>query len=335
MEAKGKFVISLDFELFWGVRDKRSLDSYGDSIAKVHQILPELLSLFEKYEVRATFATVGFLFAKNKTELVKYSPDIKPTYKDLGLSPYEDNFKEVKQDSKEDPYHYAPELIELIKKSSEHEIGSHTFSHYYCQENGQTPIDFGADMKAAVRIAKEKGVSIKSLVFPRNQSSKEHLKVCIDNGIKIYRGNEEIWFHRPESEEKTSLMKRVFRTLDCYINISGHHTYTMDDLSKEKPYNLPSSRFLRPYKAKTGILLEKLKLARIKRGMSYAAKNDRIYHLWWHPHNFGTNTNENFSTLNEIMKHYRKLNKVYGFQSITMAEVASSLDKIIKQKSIA
>ena len=30
----GKFVISLDFELFWGVRDSRTISSYGSNITK-------------------------------------------------------------------------------------------------------------------------------------------------------------------------------------------------------------------------------------------------------------------------------------------------------------
>ena len=32
---------------------------------------------------------------------------------------------------------------------------------------------------------------------------------------------------------------------------------------------------------------KKLKMKRIKAQMTYAAKNDKLFHLWWHPHNFG------------------------------------------------
>jgi hypothetical protein len=62
----GIFVISLDFELFWGVWDVTTKDKYGENILGVKQAIPSMLSLFEQYNVKATFATVGFLFAKNK-----------------------------------------------------------------------------------------------------------------------------------------------------------------------------------------------------------------------------------------------------------------------------
>ena len=35
MDKQGYFVISLDFELFWGVRDKRTIEAYGKSIRNV------------------------------------------------------------------------------------------------------------------------------------------------------------------------------------------------------------------------------------------------------------------------------------------------------------
>ncbi|USD24816.1 polysaccharide deacetylase family protein [Flagellimonas marinaquae] len=325
---QGKFIISLDFELFWGVRDKRSLTSYGNNIAKVHTIVPEMLSIFKEYNVHATFATVGFLFAKNKEELVQYSPQEKPQYKDSNLSPYLDNFTSVKEEHENDLHHYAVNLINLIKNYPEHEIGSHTFSHFYCKEEGQTATDFEADIKAALRIAKDNSVVIESLVFPRNQFRKDYVDICSVYGIRAYRGNEKVWFQNPESEHDTSFLKRVFRTFDCYVDISGPHTYKISDLAGQKPYNIPSSRFLRPYKEKGGALLEQLKIRRIKNGMSYAAKNNEVYHLWWHPHNFGANTKENFVSLIEILKHYRVLHEKYGFESMTMLELANEMDSI-------
>ena len=50
-----------------------------------------------------------------------------------------------------------------------------------------------------------------------------------------------------------------------------------------------------------------------------------MYHLWWHPHNFGINQLENFAFLEEILVHYRYLNEKYGFTSCTMSELAHEL----------
>ena len=59
--------------------------------------------------------------------------------------------------------------------------------------------------------------------------------------------------------------------------------------------------------------------------MKHAAKNGLLYHLWWHPHNFGANTEENFKTLEEILKYYEFLNKKYGFESKTMKDTGEMM----------
>ena len=70
------------------------------------------------------------------------------------------------------------------------------------------------------------------------------------------------------------------------------------------PVDIPSSRFLRPF-SKKAKMFEGLRLHRINSGMTYAAKNNFSYHLWWHPHNFGINKNENFEFLEKILEHYK------------------------------
>ena len=62
----GKFIISLDFELMWGVRDSKTIANYGASILGVRSALDRILEKFERYNIRATFAIVGFLFHENK-----------------------------------------------------------------------------------------------------------------------------------------------------------------------------------------------------------------------------------------------------------------------------
>jgi pyruvate-formate lyase len=57
--------------------------------------------------------------------------------------------------------------------------------------------------------------------------------------------------------------------------------------------------------------------------MTYAAKNGEVYHLWWHPHNFGKNQDQNFKNLKEILDHFASLKNEYGMKSLNMNEVAS------------
>lgn len=50
----GLFVISIDFELHWGVRDKLSVGAYRDNLLGVREVIPTLPKLFKKYGIDAT-----------------------------------------------------------------------------------------------------------------------------------------------------------------------------------------------------------------------------------------------------------------------------------------
>ncbi len=311
---KGIFTISLDFELFWGVRDHRTMESYGENIRNVHSVVPRLLELFTKYDVHCTWATVGFLFCTDKNELLTRLPIKRPDYYKKEYDPY----CYLEQNELEKVYHFAPALIEKIKETPGQEIGTHTFSHFYTLERNTTIEQFKSDLQAAIEIAAENGIKIKSIVFPRNQYSDDHIKICLQEGIKIYRGNESSGAYKPRSREKESTLRRGIRFADTFINITGHHCY------KSPPYaeiiNVPSSRFLRPYNPKFKIL-DGLKFARIQQGMTFAAKHGLIYQLWWHPHNFGRYMDENFAFLEKILKVYKKLSNEQKMESLNLIEI--------------
>jgi hypothetical protein len=56
--------------------------------------------------------------------------------------------------------------------------------------------------------------------------------------------------------------------------------------------------------------------------MSYAAKKNKNYHLWWHPHNFGEDVENNKKQLLEIIEHYKFLKEKYNFSSANMIDLA-------------
>jgi peptidoglycan/xylan/chitin deacetylase (PgdA/CDA1 family) len=325
MKNNGVFVISLDFELYWGIRDKRPLPTVEEYLQNTHKIFPRMLAMFRKYEVKTTFAVVGLLAADSKEEMRQYIPSSQPKYSDSNLSPYTDGMIAVKESPEEDPYHFAGNLLQLLQEYPEHELGTHTFSHYYCLEEGASPESFKADLLAAKSIADNKGLAMDSLVFPRNQYNAAFMKICEEVGIKTYRGNERVWFCNPKPAGIIKLPTKIVRTLDSYINISGNHCYDLKELANGSPVDIPSSRFLRPYKPMGGSFSERLKLRRIKKGMTEAAKTGKLYHLWWHPHNFALNSEQNFKTFEAILQHYSELNTKYSFESRTMGEVGEML----------
>jgi hypothetical protein len=321
----GRFVISLDFELFWGLRDHLTIKEYEENIIGVRTVIPRLLTIFKKYQIKATFATVGFLFFSDKLELIRSVPERLPNYNDKNLSPYLGYFDEIGESEDQDPYHFGTKLIEQIKQHPMHEISSHTFSHYYCLEPGQTKEDFESDLQTALNLANKHLLKSRSIVFPRNQYNEDYLEVCKKNNVICFRGNESAWFYNSKnSSEYNSFFRKAARLIDTYINISGHNCYSDNDVISGDMINIPSSRFLRPFSNKLKAI-ERFKLYRIKNSMTYAAKNNLTYHLWWHPHNFGINQDENFLFLNKILEHYKKLNSEYNFNSYTMTEIANEL----------
>jgi len=319
--TNGKFVISLDFELMWGVRDKKNIINYGDNIRGVHEVIPKTLEIFSKYNIKATFSTVGLLFFETKKELIESIPKVKPKYTLSNLTPFGQYLNNIGSNYEVDKYHFAPDLIKEIQKYPEQEIGTHTFSHYYCLEHGQNEFEFKADLESAIVIAKKYNITLTSLIFPRNQANDDYLKLCLELGIFCYRGTEHSWLYKAKNGGEETKLRRMLRLLDAYVNISGHNCYSDMYLKSKMPVDIPSSRFLRPYSKKLRFF-DKLRLNRIKSGMTYAAQNNLTYHLWWHPHNFGINQNENFVFLEKILQHYDELNKKYNFQSITMSNLA-------------
>jgi peptidoglycan/xylan/chitin deacetylase (PgdA/CDA1 family) len=317
----GVFVISLDFELYWGMRDVISVEGYAAHLDGTPKAVEKMLKLFDKYDTHVTWATMGFLFCKDEEEVKKYAPSKLPNYKDDEINLY----SYMEQNPIKNAYHFAPKSIDLINSYPNQEIATHTFSHYYCLEEGQDEASFYEDLEACKKIAEKKRIKLTSLVFPRNQYNQSYLGVIEKAGITSYRGNEKGWIYDAVSEEeKKTPLKRALRILDSYVNISGHHTYKLQNIAKEHPFNIPASRFLRPYSA-TLASLDGLRLKRITDAMTYAAQNGELYHLWWHPHNFGINTKENIAFLTKILGHYKKLEKEYGFKSVTMNELKASL----------
>lgn len=191
---------------------------------------------------------MGFLFCHGRDEALSRAPLEWPGYDNRALCPY--HYLEQPTDIDE-RYHFAPALIDLIAATPHQEIATHTYSHYYCREAGQTAATFRADIAAAIRIAATRGLIPRSLVFPRNQWHPDYLAILAEHGITAYRDNEEGWL--------------------------------------------------------------------------YAARHHEVFHLWWDPHNFGVDTDQNMRFLGQVIEEFERLRRNDGMRSLGMAELAGEL----------
>lgn len=315
-------VISLDLELHWGVRDWCAPDDgYIANLIGEREAVSRLLDAFAQSDVAATWATVGFLFARTQDVLRRFTPKFLPTYDDERLNPYTEG---TGTDEDVDPLHFGAGLVDRIQAAPDQEIATHTFSHFYTLEPGQSVEAFRADIASACRIAAERGVQIRSIAFPRNQVNPRYLPVLLEQGITAYRGNQRGWAHHEGAASEKSTLRRGVRLVDAHVSICGDGTTAWADVRDATGLcNIPASRFLRPYSG-TDKALGGLRLRRITEAMDRAAIGDRIFHLWWHPHNFGADTNVNLAFLQRILDRYRYNRDRHGMQSLNMRQIASA-----------
>ncbi len=313
MDSKqGVFSISLDFELHWGIFDNVGIDAKRPYFDATIEVIPEIVQLFVANKIEATWATVGMLFNKDVSQLKQNYPASLPSYTNKNLSAY--NFITTQLKDGDDCYYTAHDLVKLIDDADGQEVGTHTYSHFYALEKGQTIEQFEADIKQCSVLANEIGVTLKSIVFPRNQINQEYLPICEKYGVLSIRTNPKKWF---DFNSGNQLFKKIVRSLDCYLPICNTLVSLEHLNSKESGlFFIQFSRLLKPV---SGIpFANKFKIHRIKGEMTRAAKQGLSYHLWWHPHNFGENPNKAMIELQKIVKHYVHLKDTYGMQCFNM-----------------
>jgi peptidoglycan/xylan/chitin deacetylase (PgdA/CDA1 family) len=317
----GALVISLDFELHWGVRDRHDLSSpYVEALLGARAAIPRILSLFRRFDIHATWATVGMLACDGRPEWMAFRPEPLPGYLDSRLSPYAES---VGIDEDDDPLHFAPSLVREIAGTAGQELGSHTFSHYYCLEPGQSQGAFVADLRAVRAIHQSLAMPPpRAIVLPRNQVNAAYLGALLDAGFGVFRGNQSAWMYRRGDGPTVGQRHRAGRLLDAYIPLTGHHLTAWEDVPLPNGLcNVPASLFLRPC-ADADSAATRLRERRITQALGAAARREEIFHLWWHPHNFGLATDANLLSLERLLVAFSHLRDNDGMLSASMSEIA-------------
>lgn len=305
------FCISLDFEKKWGVLDK-DIPNYDRSIENVPEVINRLLCLFEENRIHCTWAFVGALLARDEKQLNEFleCADFL-TYFNRSLNPY---FYFKDNSFIKNLFSGCCELEE-IKKVPGQELASHSFFHTYYNEPG---INGEALFLESKLFDKYSSIILKiickGIVFPRNQVPKN----LSDMPYRYYRSNLDNVFDRGYSELELNFFNRALRLLDSIIPLRRFRSCapTFDEANK---LSIPATRFLRP---QTNIkIFNVLHLKRIKDEMTWAAKNNDLFHLWWHPHNFGADIDKNIFNLKEIISHFKYLEACYGMKSYNMSEI--------------
>jgi hypothetical protein len=210
----------------------------------------------------------------------------------------------------------------MIASTPGQEVGSHTFSHYYALERGQDVAAFRDDLVSARRIFARESIAAKSLVFPRNQVNIDYLATANELGFTCYRGLGSGWVDRRCRAVPPKSQYRLLRLLDTYLPLQDCLIEWGVASLGSAPTSIPASRFLRGYSHPLR-WAEPLKLRRILREIGAAAQQRKIYHLWWHPSDFGLNISENLAGLERILVRFHELRESAGMRSLAISDAAS------------
>ena len=317
--SPSSLIISLDFEQYWGVYHLFTQAEYATRLRGGRLAIPAILERFERAGVAATWATVGLLMCEGRTDALKH----------LAKFPHYPQFRrqvasviESSGDSEEaSPGLYAPSLVRRIIATNRQELATHTFSHFHCLEAGPSLGDFEADLEAAQSAAMRLGASLKSIVLPRNQYSRAHLRVCARLGFQAFRGNPPATPYSLKNNVGASSRVRGLRFLDAYLPVVSSRQLLSRPVREEGMVNVPASRFLRPIRP-IERPFARLRLRRICYEMTLAAQQGGSYHLWWHPYNFAVETGAQLALLDELLAHFEHLQGRYGMRSLSMIEAA-------------
>ena len=317
---KGRFIISLDFEMLWGLAGwtPEQIAGYLDHLNGSIVALEGILNVLKQYDIKCTIACVGAMNCSSAAD-VRYKMPVKcPSYRNPLFSSYHSLLPDIGGRYR-DSLFFCKEILKKLSENPWVEMASHTFSHDYCLAAGQTAEEFEEDIRLAVNEMREYRVPV-TVIFPRNQVAEAYLTVCRKYGFTHYRGNLDVFLYRTTCTQSRFSLKGAMRLLDTYVPVSGHNCYDPDSLNGSVLKNIPGSRFFRS-RSRYLSLLEPLRIHRVKSSMKYAARNGLVYHLWWHPHNFGVDTEKNIKQLQDICLYYKKLEERYDYRSCFISEM--------------
>jgi peptidoglycan/xylan/chitin deacetylase (PgdA/CDA1 family) len=290
--ARGALCISIDLELAWGCWDRPSAIMYRACAEKERAIVLALLDRFASREVPVTWAIVSRLLdASGGTPVsTEFGPRI----------------------------WYAPDVVEAILNASPaHDVGSHGFAHLYFRETERERLQ--EDLQSAQLIHKQHGLPFTSFVFPRNQVA--HLDLLAKAGVKVYRGVDAGW-HSWTCDRFGKLAGRTANLLDKVLPIppavvtpsNGTHGLVV----------IPGSMLLLARNGLRRLVRPQIAEAKAKLGLRLAARQGRVFHLWFHPANFYWDTDTQLRVLERILDEACAIRERAEIDILTMASFSNA-----------
>lgn len=294
---QGAFVFSLDFELAWGTRGRPSATTVGPYLDGTRRAIDQLLKLFEKYEISATWVMVGALAMGGPTKhpLLSHA-----RYDDIPVG-----------DSQTHPSWYAEDILANIRSiQPAQEIGCHTLTHMYVNESEESRQQFDWELGEFVKLFETlKLPRPRSFIFPKHYMY--HFDLLVKHGFRCYRGPESGWFEKMPYAPLRGALRLMNSRLrrPPVVGLPRHRNGLIE---------IPSSHFYSPFQSVGKYVTLRDRVAQAKAGLNRAASTKSVYHLWTHPFNLGQRTDELMSGLEETFIEFARLRDNGQIASQTM-----------------
>lgn len=315
-QKKGSFVISIDFEYAIGYADVELSEGQKNLVRQEAKVSKQILGLFEKYDIPATWAIVGHLLEDDCS---------------VRDGKVHSNFpSEIYTDSKLDWFaHHPPAgdvsnplwfdsagVIELIQSSSiKHEVASHSYAHILYGHPTIKPEAIETDLLEVKKIHTKHNLPLVSFIFPRNMEG-YHAQLK-DAGFICYRGESKFWYHKIPGP-----LGRLARLLDYFIPSCRTVVPTRH---KSGLINIPDSLLLLGRNGLRKLIAPSVMKRKIRSGLKQAAERQEIFHLWFHPSNFSYDTATQLEILEDTLTYVTELRNNGALEVLTMQAIAEKM----------
>ena len=286
--SPAKLTISIDLELAWGNWDNITPYHIQNIESKEKIIVERLLEIFDQYEISVTWAFVAALLDEKSA---KNMPGNKSLW-------------------------YAPKIIEKIRSSKMlHDLGSHGGKHRYFNDmSEQEAIE---DIQFAAHIHSKNGIPLDSFVYPRNFVAKTEL--LANHNIKVYRGRDNAWHET--IREKQLILGRAANLIDKVLPIAPK---AVRPIFMKNISNIPGSMLFFSRNGIRQLAHPNITLAKLDKGIQNAIVDSSVFHLWFHPSNFWSNTDQQFKIFEAFIKKASSKINLGQLESVSMAGFAKN-----------
>jgi peptidoglycan/xylan/chitin deacetylase (PgdA/CDA1 family) len=256
----GSVVISVDAALGWGVHHQSSPPT--DRVERARWGWKRLVSLFDRYDVPATWAVVGHLLLETCDGRHEDHP-AGPEWFSRERGTWEDR-PELR---------FAHDLVDQLRSATvDHDIGFHSFSNVDFTAAATTREVAAAELQRCRRLADQYRLSAPSVTFPGNNVA--HRGLLATHGFRCYRGG--------RSPDGGSLRK-----LGEAAGLPARSRLVDPSIDEYGLVRVPPSLSLFGYEGwkrrVTAPLLGDPIVAAARNGIDAATNRDGVFHMWLRP----------------------------------------------------